>query len=132
MPAILAAPDSASVYVFLVTFVYAIGFVEGVFVPKTIDSGPVGDAPTAVLVDAALLAVFALQHSIMAWPAFKRVWTRIVPEDAERSTYSARASRLRSSAGNGARCPSRCGRSGGLSPRKRSSSSRGAVGRWCS
>jgi protein-S-isoprenylcysteine O-methyltransferase Ste14 len=61
--------------------------VQDLIVPKSIDSGVTGDALTAVLVNAALLTVFALQHSIMARPAFKRVWTKVVPEEAERSTY---------------------------------------------
>lgn len=88
MRALLAALYSACAYVlFLATFLYAIGFVEGVLVPKTIDSGVAGDLDTTLLVDTLLLGIFAIQHSVMARPAFKRVWTRIVPEDAERSTF---------------------------------------------
>jgi protein-S-isoprenylcysteine O-methyltransferase Ste14 len=88
MRALLPAIYSACAYaLFLATFLYAIGFVEGVVVPKTIDSGAVGDLVTTLLIDTLLLGIFAIQHSVMARPAFKRVWTRLVPEDAERSTY---------------------------------------------
>jgi protein-S-isoprenylcysteine O-methyltransferase Ste14 len=56
-------------------------------VPKSIDAGPASRVSIALLVDLALVAIFALQHSIMARPAFKRWWTRIVPQPIERSTY---------------------------------------------
>jgi protein-S-isoprenylcysteine O-methyltransferase Ste14 len=72
---------------FFATFLYAIGFVGSFGVPRSIDAAPSGEVGVAVLVDVLLLAVFALQHSVMARPAFKRWWTRIVPEPAERSTY---------------------------------------------
>ena len=73
--------------VFLGAFTYAIGFVSGLVVPKHIDSGATGEFGTALVVDLALLALFAVQHSGMARPGFKRSWTRIVPEPVERSTY---------------------------------------------
>jgi protein-S-isoprenylcysteine O-methyltransferase Ste14 len=73
----------------LASILYLIGFVDDVFVPKSIDRGEPGDvgALAAALVDVLLVTLFGLQHSIMARPGFKRVWTRIVPEPIERSTY---------------------------------------------
>jgi protein-S-isoprenylcysteine O-methyltransferase Ste14 len=72
---------------FLGAFLYSVGFVGDLLVPKTIDSGPRDPWITALAVDVALLSLFALQHSVMARPAFKRWWTRIVPVGVERSTY---------------------------------------------
>lgn len=72
---------------FVATFLYAIGFVGGAVVPKGIDSGPAGALLPTLAVDLALLSVFAVQHSVMARPAFKAWWTRVVPPSAERSTF---------------------------------------------
>lgn len=92
----LALLYGGAVYlVFLATVAYMVGFVGGFGVPKTVDGGAAGAAvPTgvAVLADLGLVALFGLQHSVMARPAFKRRWTRIVPEPVERSTYVLMAS----------------------------------------
>jgi protein-S-isoprenylcysteine O-methyltransferase Ste14 len=66
---------------------YSIGFVGNYLVPKTIDGGPSASSLAAMMADLSLLAIFALQHSVMARQSFKRAWTRLVPKPAERATY---------------------------------------------
>jgi protein-S-isoprenylcysteine O-methyltransferase Ste14 len=73
--------------VFFVAILYAIGFVTGMVVPKTIDSGPAGPPMEAVIIDLLLMSLFAVQHSVMARPQFKRWWTQFVPVPVERSTF---------------------------------------------
>lgn len=77
----------ASYVVFLATFIYAIGFIGNFGVPTSLDAPPTAPLTSALLTDCGLLALFAVQHSVMARPAFKRLITRIIPGSAERSTY---------------------------------------------
>jgi methanethiol S-methyltransferase len=77
----------AAYLLFLATFLYLVGFVGAFVVPRTVDHGIAAPIGPAVAINLALLAVFALQHSVMARPGFKRWWTRFVPASIERSTY---------------------------------------------
>jgi methanethiol S-methyltransferase len=77
----------ASYAVFLVSFLYSLGFVGNYFVRKSIDLGGSADLSEAIVVDLALLGLFAIQHSLMARPAFKRWSNRLFPEASQRSTY---------------------------------------------
>jgi protein-S-isoprenylcysteine O-methyltransferase Ste14 len=72
---------------FFVTFLYAIAFVEDFPVPRTIDAGLHAPMTEALIVNMLLMALFAIQHSVMARPQFKAWWTQYVPKPVERSTY---------------------------------------------
>jgi protein-S-isoprenylcysteine O-methyltransferase Ste14 len=77
----------ASYLTFLVTILYAVGFVAGLAVPKAIDTGAAAPMTEALIVNLLLMAVFAIQHSVMARRQFKQWWTQFVPKSVERSTY---------------------------------------------
>jgi methanethiol S-methyltransferase len=84
----------ASYIIFSLSFAYTPAFIGNFLVPKTIDVGSDNGLAQASLVDVILLGVFAIQHSVMARPAFKKWWTRIIPTSCERSTYVLIASLL--------------------------------------
>jgi protein-S-isoprenylcysteine O-methyltransferase Ste14 len=78
---------SLSYLIFLATFLYALGFVGGILVPTTLDGAPRVPFGRALAIDLGLLTLFAVQHSVMARPAFKRAWTKIVAPEIERPIY---------------------------------------------
>ena len=93
MPPLIILVYAAAVYLlFLAVLGYAAGFFAGFGVPKGIDQGPHAAVPAAVAIDLLLLLLFAVQHTVMARPWFKRRWTRIVPEPAERTSFVLAAS----------------------------------------
>jgi protein-S-isoprenylcysteine O-methyltransferase Ste14 len=77
----------AAYAVFFVTFLYAVGFVGGLVVPTTVNTGIAASLPEAIAVNVLLMSLFAIQHSVMARKQFKQWWTQYVPKSVERSTY---------------------------------------------
>ena len=73
--------------IFFLTFLYLIGFLGNLLVPRSVDVGPLATTLTAFLINFALIALFGIQHTVMARPEFKERWTKIVPKSIERSTY---------------------------------------------
>jgi methanethiol S-methyltransferase len=93
MPALIILAYAAAVYLFFLAVLgYAAGFFAGFGVPKGVDQGPRAAVPVAVAIDLLLLLLFAVQHIVMARPWFKRRWTRVVPEAAERASFVLAAS----------------------------------------
>ena len=84
---LLLAYGAVSYLIFLFTFLYAVGFLGNLFVPKSLDSGPTEPWQSALAIDLGLLSLFAVQHSVMARQGFKRWLTRLIPAAAERSTF---------------------------------------------
>jgi hypothetical protein len=88
LPALIILVYAAAVYLFFLAVLgYAVGFFAGFGVPKGIDQGPRAAVPVAAGIDLPLLLLFAVQHTVMARPWFKRRWARVVPEPAERASF---------------------------------------------